>query len=70
MKNQVIELENGKKYAIAETIELDNKPYFYMINLENNKDIRFAEVNSDEINFVDDDLYDLLMFEVFKKQQN
>lgn len=68
MKNQVIELENGKKYAVAETITLDGNNYLYIVNIDDNKELHFAEVNGNKIDFVkDDNLFDLLMFEVFKK---
>ena len=48
---------------------LNNINYIYIINIDNNKDIRFAEIEDDKINFVNDNnLYNLLMLEVFKKQ--
>lgn len=69
MKGQVIKLEDGTKYAIAEILMLNNINYIYIINIDNNKDIRFAEIEDDKINFVNDNnLYNLLMLEVFKKQ--
>ena len=46
-KGQVIELENGQKYAIADSINLDNKNYIYLVNLDNNSDIRFADFDSE-----------------------
>ena len=70
-KGQVIELENGQKYAIADSINLDNKNYIYLVNLDNNSDIRFADFNSEIINFVNDDnLYSRLIVEVYKNHKN
>ena len=70
-KGQVIELENSQKYAIADNINLDNKNYIYLVNLDNNSDICFAEYNSEKIIFVNDDnLYGRLIVEVYKNQKN
>ena len=67
-KGQIIELDNGKKYAIAETVEVDNNKYIYIINLLDNKEIHFAQFDNEEISFVEDEeLYRALMFEVVKK---
>ena len=70
-KGQVIKLEDGKIFAIVELIELHSDRYIYIVNLEDNKDIRFALLNDDRLYFVNDaNLYASLMVEVAKKQMN
>ena len=70
-KGQVVELENGKIYAIAEVINLNGKDYYYTVNIENNNDICFSVLKDNKIYFVDDkELYRLLLIEVAKKNIN
>ena len=69
VKGDVIELENCKKYAVAEIIEINYTKYLYLINIEDNSDIVFAQFDEDEINIVyDENVYSDLMIEVAKKQ--
>ena len=70
-RGQIIELDNGKKYAIADVLIFDRNRYVYIINIEDNRDIKFAEFDDHKINFVNDDnLYSKLMHEVFNRQQD
>ncbi len=69
-KGHVIELENGTKYAVAEVLQYNDCPYIYIVNIDNNQDIRFAEITPERLDFVtDNDLVGTLMMEVLKRIQ-
>ncbi len=66
-KNLIITLDNNKKYALVNSILLNEKKYVYLSELEDYKNIIIGEMENDEITIVDDnELFGQLIIEFNK----
>ena len=71
IENLLFTLENGKKYMIIETVQLDGKQYAYLVNRDNEIDSMFREVALTEekgLKEIDKDLFKEKIYPMFIKK--
>ena len=67
-KGMVIELENGKEYAIADVINEEETEYLYLVNITDQKDICFGTIADENLNLVEDEkIIEKLIYKVAKQ---
>ena len=54
-KDYVITLDDGKEYVLVNTIENKGQKYVYMVELDNNENCLFAELNGYTIKMIEDE---------------
>ena len=57
LANKTFVLDNNEKYAVIESIVIENKIYVYLVNIEDEMDSLFMEVKTDnqELNLIEID---------------
>lgn len=57
LANKTFVLDNNEKYAVIESIVIENKIYVYLVNIEDEMDSMFMEVKTDnqELNLIEID---------------
>ena len=64
----VIELENGKEYAVADIVKEDETEYLYLVNITNQKDICFGTLDDENLNLIEDEnIIEKLIYKVTKQ---
>ncbi len=64
----VIELENGKEYAVADIVKEDETEYLYLVNITNQKDICFGTLDDENLNLIEDEnIIEKLIYKVAKQ---
>ena len=64
----VIELENGKEYAVADIVKEDETEYLYLVNKKKKKDICFGTLDDENLNLIEDEnIIEKLIYKVAKQ---
>ncbi len=58
--DDIIALDDGKKYLVINKVNLRDIDYIYIIDIENTKNFKFAEIENDSISVIEPDETELL----------
>ena len=58
--DDIIALDDGKKYLVINKVNLRDIDYIYIIDIENTKNYKFAEIENDSISVIEPDETELL----------
>ena len=47
--SNIITLSDNNEYVVAGTANYNNKEYLYLIDINNNRNIKFAELNNNQV---------------------
>ena len=70
MKKQgkILSLDNGEKYLVIDEVEIDEKHYLLLSNLNNIKDVKICLINQNYIEEVIDEKTKLQLLRKFSKK--
>ncbi len=63
--NKVFTLKDGKKYMTIEQVEFEKKTYLYLVNVENDLDSMYVEINEDTISPIEPGLFNNYILPLF-----
>lgn len=55
-----ITLDDGKEYAVASKVEFNDSTYIYILDVDNPKNYKFAEIEVDSVSIINKDEEELL----------
>ena len=70
MKKQgkILSLDNGEKYLVIDEVEIDEKHYLLLSNLNNIKDVKICLINQNYIEEIIDEKTKLQLLRKFSKK--
>ena len=63
--DNVITINDDKEYIVVKQVELEGKIYLYIVNNKDDKDLRFVEVDNEEIRNIDPTLFQEKLLPLF-----